>query len=187
MILSFFTNVIFFCFVISLRAEWAFWFQFYHHRSRGSGIRSYATDRHTDSLSQSHIGVKFEGAQRCLLPWFETFISTVNDKIEKNCNIYLLGSVAGPVIQATGRLEFEDALWLSGPLYGPWAPLGCPHQLPLQLPKNLCADQILLWYFSSRSVYVFHFRYQRFHKMSEQLVEKLQNLSWILDGFSGPL
>ena len=57
---------------------------------------------------------------------FEVSIPIVNDKIEKNCNIYQLGSVAGPVIQATGRLEFEDALWLSSPLYGLWAPSGCP-------------------------------------------------------------
>ena len=89
---------------------------------------------------------------------FEVSIPIVNDKIEKNCNIYQLGSVAGPVIQATGRLEFEDALWLSGPLYGPWAPSGCPQQdkerpraCPGPVPltknrnheKNLYADQIL--------------------------------------------
>ena len=43
--------------------------------------------------------------------------------------------MASPVIQATGRLEFEDALWLSGPLYGPWAPSGCPQ------PKGRKATQ----------------------------------------------
>ena len=33
----------------------------------------------------------------------------------KNCIVCQLGSVTGPVIQVSGRLEFEDGLRSSGP------------------------------------------------------------------------
>ena len=93
-----------------------------YHRSRCPKSGVMYAERHTNR----QIILMIKIVEKSHLLWFQSSKAKVNDKKEKNYINYQLGSVAGPVIQATGRLEFEDALWLSSPLYGLWAPSGCP-------------------------------------------------------------